>query len=193
MRKPVVPILADPKLIDKALLEVQTKLTTKLIWLDGAYGKVQRLTKVEEKRKINFPGIYTGSKQGKGYESAMPSDHLGNFSFFTIKDGEKLGTLSRRNTTINAEFGLIFWFRYDKIYPDDWKQRTIENVKDEVVSFFRTTAFRNCRMTIEQFFELPENIYKGFTDREVENDYLMRPFGGLRVNGKIHVNQLQNC
>lgn len=193
MRKPVVPVLADPQLIDKALLEVQTALTTKLVWLDGAYGKVQRLTEVREKRRINFPAIYTGSKKGIGYESAMPSNHLGNFSFFSIKDGEKLDTASRTNTKINAEFGLIFWFRYDKIYPADHKERTIENVKKEVLDFFKTTAFISSSIVIEQFFELPENIYKGFTDREVENDYLMRPYGGLRLNGKIRINQIANC
>lgn len=193
MREPTIPTLAAAKLMDNSLLEIQTAMTASLTWLNGSYGKVQRLKEVKDGKVVSYPAIYTGSDSGKGYQSAMPSTHLGNYSFFVIEDGEFISTASRSNTIIDADFGLIFWFDYRSIYPADWKTRTIENVKFEILEFFRTSAFRKSQIQISNSFEEAENIFRGFDHREIENQFLMRPFGGIRINGKIRVSQLENC
>lgn len=193
IRKPVVPTLVDPKMIDLVFSEIQTSLTTKLTWLDGAYGKAQRLKRIKDKRQVIYPAIYTGTTQGKGYEDASPSEHFGNFSFFVTYDPEDIVMNNRINADLKTTFGLIFWFDFRKIYESDWKQRTIDNVKAEVLQFFRTTSFRRSQITISRFYEDAENIYKGFTDKEIDNQFLMRPYGGFRIEGVVKYFENQNC
>lgn len=184
-RQPIVPVLVDPKMIDIVFSEIQTALTTKLAWLDGAYGKAQRLKRLKDDRQIVYPAIYTGTTQGKGYEDASPSDHFGNYCFFVTYDPEEIIMWNKINVDLRSQFGLIFWFDFRKIYPTDWQRRTIDNVKSEVVEFFRSTSFRNSQVTISRFYEDAENIYRTFTDKEIDNQFLMRPFGGFRIEGTV--------
>ena len=38
-------------------------------------------------------------------------------------------------------------------------------------------------------YELAENVYRGFTLDEIDNQFLMHPFGGFRFEGVLSVNQ----
>jgi len=200
MRRPKIQNIIDPVGIDKAFAEINTKLLSGLSWLDGAYGKTQKLKRTSTesrdryKKYLTYPGIYTGSDTGNEYETMKPSDHLGNFSFFVTYDPDDVNRSNMISARTTTTFGLIFWFDYRKVYGDDWKGKTLENVKNDLLEFFRKNSFIHSMIGENfKFYEEAENIYKGFTDTEIDNQFLMRPYGGLRIEGSISFNEISNC
>ena len=73
-----IPDLSCPKLIDLALIDIQTHLTTKLSWLNFAFGRSEKLINADGK---TYPAIYQGDNE---YKDMLPDTDLGNYSFFEI-------------------------------------------------------------------------------------------------------------
>lgn len=181
MRTPQVPTLAEPKLIDWALNEIQEGLTDGLPWLNHAFGKCQAIKQVKERRTVVSPNVYVGKEE---YLKVFPDSHIGNFSFFVIGD-ESLDHARRDNINFKASFGLVVWFDYRKVYPNDWQNRSVDNVKSTVISLLRSMRLSRSQIKFNHITEQASSIYKEFTDKEIEDQFLMRPYGGFRVNGEI--------
>ena len=196
IRPPQIPVLADAKLIDAALAKVQTSLIGSLSWLNHAFGKAQQLKETEKtntypyKKTVVFPSVYVG---GIDYRKAFPDAHLGNFSFFDVSDKVEIIRSSRHNTEFKSEVGFVLWFDYRKVYPADWEQRTIENIKVEVLAAFRTMVLTESSIAITGTYERATSIYKGYTDREIKDQFLMRPYGGLRVDFTLKYSEKTSC
>ena len=184
---PTIPTPIDPQLIDIALLQLQTELTTGLSWLTAAYGKAQRLIERNTSgKRIYFPGVYAGAKE---YLKVFPDSHLGNFCFFEVPDGNERVLWNKNHYNwLTSDFGLIFWFDFRDVYPSpaDWTLHTIENVKSEVLRVLTTTTYSNLSITdITTFSEQADNIYRSYTHNEISEQFLMRPYGGFRINGTM--------
>lgn len=186
-----IPELLEPQLIDKAFEEIRSVLTASLPWLNYAFGKAETRPIYEDGRKEIAPFVYTG---GLDYKKLFPDSHLGNFSFFTIKDGHDLD-VERQAIEGDAEFSLIVWFDFRKVFPDDHERRNVRHVINLVLTVFRTSAFGYSSVKMNQVFEDGANIYKGYSDKEIDNQFLMRPYGGFRLSGKIKYNEQSflNC
>lgn len=186
MLNPTIQTLVNPELIDLALQEIQTNLMSSLSWLTYAYGKAER--RIYDKG-IVAPAVYVGNEE---YLKLFPDEHLGCFSFFIVKDGSDF-LVDRQAIEGNAEFSLVVWFDFTKVFPDDHDQRNTRNVIKLVTDVFRTKSFRYSSVLFESVFEDGNNIYKGFSDKEIENQFLMRPFGGFRLQGKIQYFSNPQC
>jgi len=182
IKMPTIPQPVDPKLIDVALLEIQTALTSKLSWLNHAFGKAQKLVELKEKRQVKFPAVYIGKED---YLKMFPDSHIGNFTFFDIEDGQDIAHMGRRVQDYRTKGGLIVWFDFRTVYPNDWQQRTIENVKFDVIEAIKDTTLVQSQIRMSKSWERAEAIYKGYTDKEIDNQFLMRPFGGFRIDFDI--------
>ena len=190
MRTPNIPTLAEPRLIDLAFAELQTALVAKLDWLDHAFGKAQRLKEQRDKKTVTYPAVYAGRKE---YLEVFPDEHIGNFTFFDVEDGEEIGHIGRATINLEVKFGLIVWFDYRKVYRSDWQQRTIENVKAEVIEAIKTSTLSRSSIRMEKSWERSENIYKGYTDKEVRQQFLMRPYGCFRIDCIIRFRDKAPC
>ena len=192
---PTPIVLTDPKGIDLALFEIQTKLTgaTGLDWLTNAYGKAEYKKEVEGNNNVVYPAVYAGNRE---YLKLFPDSHLGNFCFFIIEDNEEILTQSLKNRELKSNLSLIFWFDFDTVYPfplipDEY---SVENVKDQVSTFFKQNVFINSAFEWNNNYQKGNNIYDGFTDKEIDNQFLMRPYGGFRLEGTItYFEKSNNC
>lgn len=182
---PTPIVLNDPKGIDLALFEIQTKLTgaTGLSWLTNAYGKAEYKKEIEGNSTIIYPAVYAGNKE---YLKLFPDAHLGNFCFFIVDDNEEILSQSLKNRELKSKFSLIFWFDFDSVYPSPLipDEYSIENVKYQVSTFFKTNTFSSA-FEWKNTYHNGSNIYDGFTDKEIDNQFLMRPYGGFRLEGTI--------
>lgn len=187
---PVIPTLTAPKLIDAVLAEFQADLVAGLTWLDHAFGKAQVMKGLKDGKEIVYPGVYTG---GKDYLKVFPDEHIGNFSFFVIEDGEAVNYF-RKSSDIQTKYGLVIWFDFRAVYPADWQQRTIDNVKEDFLRAFAAMSFRQgVQIGIDKIFERPANVYREFTNMEIETQYCLRPWGMIRAEGTIRFNQKAVC
>lgn len=177
---PTLPVLTEPKRVDVVLNSINTVLTTNLNWLT-AYGRVSKI-----KTDLGFePLIYTGETTGKEYLSMLPDGHLNNYCFWDIKDGESIEWNQGSTAANKIEFGLIFFFNYQDIYISDWKERSLENVKHDVIQVFKTKSFPNANISLGNIYHEANNIYKGYAHNEVKNQFLMRPYGAFRLEGTL--------
>lgn len=189
MINPPKQSLIDPKLMDLSIKEINDRLEADFSWLT-CYGKCQTLVRAEERKYnadlVRYPAVYT---KDVGYLSMLPDASLGSFSFWEFKEFGEADFITTKELRYKVEFGLIFWFDYRDIYPSDWEERGLDNVKFEVYNSLNKKGFRYSQVKIIRDFEKPRNIYNGWDHKEVERNFMMRPYGGFRIHGILTTKQ----
>lgn len=189
------PIIANPVMLDRVIGEIQNGLIENISWLDAAFGRAQRLTKMTvEGRRIVTPNVYCGGWRGHGpndYIEVSPDSKIGNFSFFEIDDPQTIdvGPWAR---SIKAPFGLVVWFDLTRVYGVA-DNRDTERLKAGILHFLNGRdgwALKSGRIAINRIYERAENIYRGYTLSEIDNQFLMHPFAGFRFDGILEFDEL---
>lgn len=178
-----VPIKSEPKLFDNVIAEIQQGLANNLMWLNFSFGKAERLVKQINGRKYYTPNVYLGKNE---YVLIAPDSGLGNFSFFVLDEPQDVEWAIGDRTHLSTPFSLIVWFDIRTIEQND--ERNTEYVKQKILQLLNGGLFlRNGRITINRIYEKAENIFKGFSLDEIDNQFLMQPFAGFRFEGEMHV------
>ena len=188
------PIITNAVMLDKVLGDIQEGLVNNLNWLDVAFGRAQRLTKKVKNKTIITPNVYCGGWNGHGindYIEVSPDSKIGNFSFFVINDPQEIspGVWDRHYTT---PFSLIFWFDLRKVW-NSATNRDTEHIKADIIKVIngrKGWTLKEGRVEINRCYEQAENIYRGFTLSEIDNQFLMHPFSGFRFDGIIEYDEL---
>lgn len=120
------------------------------------------------------------------YIEVSPDARIGNFSFFVEEDPQMIeaGPWVR---TIQAPFALVVWFDLWRVYKSETNRNT-EKLKADIL---RVLGGRNGwaltagHIEINRIYEQAENVYRGFSLSEIDNQFLMHPFGGFRFEGVL--------
>lgn len=181
-----LPDITSPYLFDKVIGELQDALKKGLPWLNHSFGRVERLVKVIDGKRIYTPNVYKGNDQ---YAQLLPDDRLGCYSFFVLSEPQEMLNRMQTEIRIKAPFSLVVWFdlrRVEKVMnlPD---QRNTERVKEQILSVLETAFPKKGSVTIQRIYERAENVFDGFTLDEVQNQFLMSPFAGFRFQGELIV------
>lgn len=175
----------NPTLFDKAFSYIQQALAKELPWLDHVFPQAERLVKWVNGKTIYTPNVYVGANE---YEQIFPdSDGIGNYSFFVLDEPQKVSYEQGGRVQMYAPFSLIVWFDIRTLYDDDI--RDLEQAKKDVLRAVRRTWMREGYFAITDIFQRAENVFRGFTIDEVDNQYLMQPYGGFRLRGEIHIEE----
>lgn len=181
------PTFDNPQLIDLVFGEIQNGLVENIGWLDMAFGRAQKLVKIIEGKKYFTPNVYTGN--GNEYKPVAPDSKIGNFSFFWIDDPQTLDWLPKQQGNIKSPFSLIFWFDLRRIYNES-SNRNTEALKADILRVLNGGfQLRNGRIKINRIYEQSENIYRGFSLDEVDNQFLMHPYAGFRFEGDLTITE----
>lgn len=194
MYNTIAPIINNPVMLDKVIGQIQQGLVENISWLDVAFGRAQRLTKNVEGRSIITPNVYCGGWNGHGendYIEVSPDAKIGNFAFFEVDDPQtiEVSTWIRQITT---PFALIVWFDLTRVYgvPDN---RNTEYLKAQILKVLNGRGgwhLGDGRIVLNQIYERAENIYRGYTLSEIDNQFLMHPFAGFRFEGTLQFDEL---
>lgn len=174
-----IPIKTNPKLFDLAVSQLQTALGDNLPWLDYSFGLCERLTDIKDGRKFHSANLYLG---GGRYEQIMPCDELGNFSFFYLRDTQNFSTNER---VIKSPFSLIIWYNLDKVSLAT-DERNREAIKEQILGILKQRLFSSW-LTLSKIYEKTESIFADFSYEHTNNQFLMSPYAGLRIDGEIKV------
>lgn len=184
------PKIDNPRLIDKTIADMQDGLVESLPWLNKAFGRAQRLVKKINNRDYYSPNVYADKNN---YIIVNPDSKIGNFCFFYMDDPQEIKTQNVPGSTglIKGNCSIIFWFDLRTIF-NDVSNRNTEFVKEQILKALNGGFWlKSGRFTVERVHELAENIYRGFSLEEVDNQFLMHPFAGFRFSGEIIV--FENC
>lgn len=187
MNKVKVPIIDNPELLDSIIANIQKGLAENIGWLDYVFGRAERLVKFDaNNRKIYTPNVYVG---GNEYMEISPSSEIGNFCFFWVDDPQNVSWEAKINVGIKTNFSLIFWFNFNRIY-NSTDQRNKEELKKQILDVLNGGFWlKKGRITVNRIYELSENIFRGFSLDETENQFLMQPYGGFRFEGMLEVSE----
>jgi hypothetical protein len=68
-------------------------------------------------------------------------------------------------------------------------QRNTEYVKEQILSVLDTAFPKKGSFTVQRIYERAENVFQGFSLNEVDNQFLMSPYWGMRITGEMVVNE----
>ena len=181
------PIITNPIMLDAVIGEIQAGLIENVKWLDVAFGRSQRLAKKMNDKRIITPNVFCGGWKGHGpndYIEVSPDSKIGNFSFFEIDDPQTIdaGPWARE---IKTPFGLVVWFDLTRVYGKE-SNRNTEKLKADILHVLGGRAgwhLTNGRVMVNRIYERAENIYRGYTLTEIDNQFLMHPYAGFRFDG----------
>lgn len=174
-----------PELLDRAILNIQQRLAGSVEWLDRVFGRAERLVRMTASGRRYFtPNVYAG---GNDYIEVSPDSQIGNFAFFWIDDPQSVRRPSGGVVALRCTASLIVWFDFRRVLSSG---RNKEQVKRQLLDVLNG-GLRRGRFTVERVYELAENIYHGFSLDEIDNQFLMHPFGGFRFEGILEIEE--NC
>ena len=172
-----IPLKTNPVLFDYAAKQIQEALG-EFPWFDHCFGIMEKLTDVKEGKKFNSANLYIGKGH---YEQIMPCAELGNFSFIILRDPQTIG---RDPNLLVSPYSLILWYDMRKVsLPTDERNR--EAIKAQILGLLTSARFP--WLTITRIYERPENIFSDFSYDYTNNQFLMSPYAGLRIDGEMKV------
>ena len=175
----------SPKLFDGVIQDLQDALGT-LSWLNHIFGRSERLVQLKDGIRKYSPNVY----QGKGeYISLLPDNtKLGNYCFFVMNDPQVVGMQMQAQNRVKSPFSLIVWVDMRKVGAS-YDDRNTELLKEDVLKVIRTAWLKKGSVTLERIYERAENVFQGFSLNEVDNQFLMSPYWGMRITGEMVVNE----
>ena len=188
------PVIKNAVMLDRVIGEIQQGLVDNLSWLDAAFGRSQRLTKMMNGKRIVTPNVFCGGWNGHGdndYIEVSPDSKIGNFCFFEVEDPQQIdvGPWARE---IKAPFSLIFWLNLTWIFAEP-SNRNTEYIKAQILRVLNGRTgwhLTGGRIVINRIYERVENIYRGYSLSEIDNQFLMHPYFGMRLEGLLEFDEL---
>lgn len=172
-------IPSSPQMLEPLLIEMRTKLLAHFSWLDESYLIAEpRQAERMDGSTYTYPGVLAGNLE---YLNMLPDRHLKNYAYFEASEQDEIDWM-RTRAKVQKEIGLIFFFNYKDLYPSTWHSSTIERVKSDVLEFFHETAFTAGQVRPVSFEQTAAEIYAGYDYEEIDRQFLMKPFGALRIN-----------
>lgn len=166
-------------MIDTTLNNIANTLLGKLPWLDVAYGKSYRL--VDSENNL-YPAIHIN---GLEYISVLPNDTLGNYLFFELEDPQQLISHTQNKFAYRFNTNLIVWFNLQSIYGTITNLVLSDSVKDTIVAALSNKYYTDLNIEIVAIFENAENIFKRYSLKQVDTQFLMLPFYGFKFSLNI--------
>lgn len=173
-----IPQKSNPKLFDREVLKIQKALADRLAWLEHSIGICETLTEIKDGKAFTSANLYKGKGE---YELIMPCKELGNFSFFTLRDAQEIASAGRM---LKSPFSLIFWYNMKEVsLPND--ERDTEQIKGQilgVINGLHMTPY----LELVRVYEKPKNIFADYSYDHTQNQCLMSPYAGLRIDGYMY-------
>ena len=174
----------NAKLFDKPIGYIEDALAEKLPWLDHIFGRSERLLKVINNKRYYTPNWYKGNGE---YLILTPDQNLGCYAFFVIEDPQTVDWAAGLSTTLSTPFSLIVWADM-RLYDNGHDWRDTEAAKEDILRVLNGGVWmREGGFTITRIYERAENVFRGYTMDEVDNQFLMSPFAGWRFDGLLTI------
>lgn len=170
-------VLSNPVLLDRVVGVINGRLG-ELKWLPTRYG-IATTKYRDEGGKKSEPAVYTGKDE---YASLLPSDDMGNFSFWCQDGADKIGSQGRNSLNSTTNLSLIVFFKYPDVFSGGNSDSfSVENVKNDVLSKLVSFTGSKMSVTVLSCHTDVYEVYKGYSVDVIKRQFAMRPFGCLRV------------
>ena len=171
-------------LFDKPIQAIQDALGS-LTWLNHIFGRSERLVQMQNGRRVFTPNVYLGKNE---YIPLLPDNtKLGNYCFFILDEPQVISVPFGVMNRLHAPFSLVVWVDMRKVETND--ARNTEYVKETLLKTVRSAFHRHGSVELSKVYQRAENVFEGYSLDEVDNQFLMQPFAGLRITGELIVDE----
>lgn len=176
----------DPRLFDRPIQDLQKSIARRLLFMDHVFGRCERLAKVIDGRTVYSPNVYKGKDE---YILLTPDNtDLGNYSFFVAEEPETMVSAFGISGRIKAPFSLVVWVDLRTIEEKD--ARNVYELELKVLDAIASPGvLRHGGLEVSRVYHRAENVFTGFTLDEVDNQFMMSPFAGLRIEFELWVDE----
>lgn len=178
----MIHLIESPEGVDNVIVQVQQALSDSVNWLDNIYGRAQTLISLEGTKEHKYPSFVNDNAE---YTDLRPRENLGNFCFFTVADPQEIDFIERNYNNIKTPFSLIVWLKLENGENEETYKKDILNLLN------RKIRLTSGHLTVNKIFNDGENIYKGYSLKQTDSQYLMKPFAGFRIEGFL--NYKESC
>ncbi len=161
-------------MINTVLDDMATTLKKLLPWLDNAYGKAYTLVSSDN---YLYPAAHVA---GNEYISLLPNDMLGNYLFFELEDPSTIVPLSQIRSTTKFRVNLVVWFNLENIYGIIEDKILSDDIKEDIIQALASRFYSNAFISISEIYENAENIFKRYSLKQVDTQFLMLPYYGFK-------------
>lgn len=176
----------EPRLFDRPIQDLQKSIARRLLFMDHVFGRCERLAKVIDGRTVYSPNVYKGKDE---YILLTPDNtDLGNYSFFVAEEPETMVSAFGISGRIKAPFSLVVWVDLRTIEEKD--ARNVYELELKVLDAIASPGvLRHGGLEVSRVYHRAENVFTGFTMDEVDNQFMMSPFAGLRIELELWVDE----
>ena len=184
-KNPIAHVITDPVLLDKAIKDIQTALSS-LSWLEKSFGRAFKAFRLVDERKVSYPAIFQAWK--KDYYNAFPNDNIKSYSFI-FADPSEVTEYSRKQQMIDRDISIILFFDMEKI-DNTFQYRFIEKLKEDVLIALST--LKPDSLEVNNITDEVEEVFNDFSISEIKAEFLKTRYGALKFDCKIFY-QNDNC
>lgn len=176
----------EPRLFDKPIQDLQKSIGKKLLFMNHIFGRCERLQKEVNGHRVSSPNVYDGNGE---YISLNPDNtDLGNYCFFIAEDPETMVENFGLSGRMKAPFSLVVWVDMRTIEEVD--DRNIYDLELKVLDAVASPGvIRHGGLSVGRIYHKAENVFSGLSVDEVDNQFMMSPFCGLRIELELWVDE----
>lgn len=179
---PQAPKMNNPVMVDRPISYLQDELISKVGWLDHAFGRAQRLVTLRDQKEYYYPGVYIGNNE---YLNVLPGQGIGNRTFFIVDDPQEVQFLPRSYSIIKCPISLVLWCDLSTIFQGT-NERNTEEIKRQMMRVLSDAVMPSgSKIEVLKLYEQANNIFKEYSLKEIDTQFLMQPYAGLRVDGVL--------
>lgn len=175
---PSILSIPAPRGLDLVIESIRTVLDTYLLWLDKSYGRAWEFKEKGVEDKVSkIPKAYMGEGE---YLPVLPNDFLVAQSFIAAKGPEQWEQFNRIEGSIKKrDLAIIFWVNLKQIDPTKDYIFT-EELKAEIEDLLKRHP---SVLSLNNYYdEIAEDVFQGYDIDDVDTQYLMYPYAGMRFD-----------
>lgn len=178
---PTIPTISAPTGLDAVTERIRIAIAA-ISWMAKSWGRAWEFKEKNANDKtIRVPKVYTGEGE---YLNVLPNDFLKSQSFIACKGPEEWEQFNRHDGSMKSrKLSLIIWVNLKEINPSkdyifiDELKKDVENVLKVHPDILKITGY---------YDEKAEDVFDGYTIEDVDTQYLMYPYSGMRFNFTVN-------
>ena len=175
---PTIPSPPGTVFIDSAIEDLKAKLQT-IDWHSHSFGRAY--IRKTQRDKIDFKEPMVYGEDGE-YVPVQYNDNLQSMSFFLVGEKTPYGEWEKNSQNYwEVETSLIFWANINKIdaaRAEDYYFS--ESLQEDVRALITDLVGIPYRVSIDSMTDEPDEVYKEFSFKEEEKQFLTWPYTGFR-------------
>ena len=189
LQNPNIPTQVNAVEIDKAIVDINAELNTRLSWITHAYGRAYKNLDITNGSRVYFPEVYLGKQNGSyRYANISPDNDKTGQCFFVVRRETITQYQQGMYNFLNYDVAIIFSVNMELINAsltetDIYQQVLVSQVRDVLT---RQILGKNYNIVLNNIEYLFEDVFRDFELTE-QSTMEKSPLSHFRVNMSLSI------